>query len=119
MAAQVCRTFLSALRNDPEIAAGGDKREAQVEIAGGVLGVGCQHSSSFPGSADTGAGAGDQGLDFRMACVCEMPDVGSQVAGSDENSIHAFDGGDGSIWPTAACVSTCTRTQIFSWAWRW
>jgi len=95
MAAQVCRTFLSALRNDPEIAAGGDKREAQVEIAGGVLGVGCQHSSSFPGSADTGAGAGDQGLDFRMACVCEMPDVGSQVAGSDENSIHAFDGGDG------------------------
>ena len=95
MAAQVCRTRLSALRNDPEIAAGRDKREAHVEIAGGVLGVGRQHSSSFTGSANAGAGAGDQSLDFRMPCVGQMPEVGCQVAGADEDSIHSFDGGDG------------------------
>ena len=30
-----------------------------------------------------------------MACVGQMPDVGCQVAGSDEDPVHSFDGGDG------------------------
>jgi hypothetical protein len=39
VAAEVCRALLCALRNDAEIAACGDKREAHVEIAHGVFGI--------------------------------------------------------------------------------
>jgi uncharacterized Ntn-hydrolase superfamily protein len=47
-----------------------------------------------------------------MAGIAKMTEVSRQVAGADEQGIHAFDGRDCFDFFEAALLSNCTTTQV-------